>query len=321
MTSARPAAGRRAALSVALVALIVAIPVALFFWGRTSDSFAVKRVVVSGERRLPKREVRRLLTARFEGENLFTIGAGDVRSTLSRYPYVADVDVDRDFPDTLRIRLTEHEPAALILSNGAWYVLSSDGRVLAQLDAVGPGTTTTDTAPPSPSPTPAASGDGPVTSPAPAGTSASAGRPTPLPSPSHIGPLPVPARSIVPRSMRRLPLMETDAASVVVGTSIDDARVSDGLELLSAMPPSLRRTAAAARVVETSAKVFMRDGLVVEFGAADDLDTKVLALQAVIKRYRERHVRPTLIDVSVPSRPLGAPLLPTPGTGTGTGPG
>ena len=313
MTDARRRAGRRAAITAALVALIVAIPVALFLWGRTSDSFAVKRVVVSGERRLPKREVRRLLTARFEGENLFTIGAGDVRSTLSRYPYVAGVDVDRDFPDTLRIRLTEHEPAALVLGNGAWYVLSSEGRVLAQLDAVGSGTTATAS---STSPTPEASSDDPTPTPAPAGTPSSAGRPTPSPSSSHIGPLPVPSRAIVPRSMRRLPLMETDAPSVVVGETVDDTHLRDGLELLSALPGALRRTVGAARVGDTSAKVFMRDGLVVEFGAADDLDVKVLALEAVIKRYRERHVRPTLIDVSVPSRPLGAPVLPTPGTGT-----
>ena len=43
MTAPRPARGRRAALSVVLAATIVAIPVALYLWGRTSDTFAVRR--------------------------------------------------------------------------------------------------------------------------------------------------------------------------------------------------------------------------------------------------------------------------------------
>lgn len=292
MTAARPATARRAALTAVLLVVIVAVPAALYFWGRSSDSFDVRRVAVTGEERLPQREVQRLLEARFIGENLFTVGEGDVRTTLSRYPYVADVHVDRDFPDTLRIKLTEHEPASLLLSNGTWYVLSREGLALAQLDAIGGAQATEPTSDQSPGAQPG---------------------PAPSATPTRIGTIPVPARTIVPRALRGLPLMTTKAGSVAVGEPVDDPLVVAGLDLVTALPARLRRDVTAVKVDETRAQVYLREGPVVEFGAVDDLGVKVLALRAVIDRYRQRRVKPTLIDVSVPSRPLGSPLLPTPG--------
>ncbi len=62
----------------------------------------------------------------------------------------------------------------------------------------------------------------------------------------------------------------------------------------------------------------MNGGPTIEFGDTSALAAKVLALKAVLGRYRARHVTCTFVDVSVPDRPLGAPLLPAPSTQTAT---
>ena len=304
-----PGRSRRTVLALALVAVIVAIPLSIYLWGRRSESFVVEQVSVTGQRRVPRREVERLLASRYLGENLFTIKTAEVRETLSVFPYVADVAIDRDYPETLRVRISEYRPAALLLADGAWYVLSTQGRVVAQLespegnDKESPRATTSPTASKSPVEPPKAS-----LSPSTAGSVSGASPPS---KQELIGSLPVPPKRLVPGYLRALPIMATDAA-IVVGEDVDDPHVAGGLELVAALPAGLRHGAAAVKVTDSLARLYFRPSLEVEFGVPDGLQVKILALQAVLRRYRARGVRATFVDVSVPDRPLGAPLLPTP---------
>jgi cell division septal protein FtsQ len=302
MAAAGTRVRRRVTLSLALAALMVAIPLGVYLWGRNSESFVVERVAVSGQRRVSQRELERVLRDRYLGTNLFSITADDVRETVSRFPYIADVAVDRDYPETLRVRITEYLPTALLLADGAWYVLSEEGRVVARLESP---TGAPDT---SPGATPAAS-QSPRPSKSPQGAN---GTPADLTSGQMLfSVLPAPPRSIVPAGLRHLPVMATDMP-VTVGADVGDPHVVEGLEILAALPAGMRRDILAVRVTDSNARAHLSPGLEVEFGSADDLRVKVLALQAVLRRYRERHVRATFVDVSVPQRPLGAPLLPTP---------
>lgn len=309
MIGAGPGRSRRTVLALALVAVILAIPLSIYLWGRSSQSFVVEQIVVSGQRRVSRREVERLLSSRYLGENLFTIRTADVRETLSVFPYVADVVIDRDYPETLRVRITEYRPTALLLADGAWYVLSSEGRVVARLDSPdgnggeSPRATTSPAASKSPLKSPQASPSSSTTGGAPGVT--------PPSEQLRIGPLPAPPKRLVPGDLRALPIMATNV-SIVVGEDVDDPHVAQGLELIAALPAGLRRDAAAVRVTDSLARLYLRPALEVEFGAPEGLQVKILALQAVLQRYRTRGVRATFVDVSVPDRPLGAPLLPTP---------
>jgi len=307
MTPDRSGRRRRTAFSLALLAVVVALPLVVYLWGRSSDRFAVKRIVVSGQRRVPERQLVRLLESRYLGENLFTIDVDDVRETLSVYPYVADVAIDHDYPDTLRVRLTEYRPSALLFADGAWYVLSAEGRALAELGAGGGAGTEGPGSSPSakPSQSPRAS-PSPTVKPSPRPSATV----SPSPSPSRLGPLPAPPRAVVPPSMRRLPVMATDEP-VTVGEDVPDPHVTEGLRIAAALPSRLRWGVAAVVVTDTSARIYLRDGLEWEFGDATELEAKMLALDAVLRRYRQRRVRCTFVDVSVPHRPLGAPVLPT----------
>jgi hypothetical protein len=301
---------RRALATAALVALIVAVPLGVYAWGRTSGTFRVRHIVVSGARPAHARAVRGVLRRGFLGTNLFTVTAARVRAALVGFPYVDRVAIDRDFPGTLKVRMTEYVPAALLLSGGRWYVVSTEGRVLAEAAAPVPGA----------SPSSAAQGSSavsPSSSPSPAGQSSASpsGRASPAASPSPSSSstsLPQPAASVaLPRGTRHLPVIVSDAPLAVGGT-VADVYARDALTVLAALPATLRRGALGASATATSIRVYVTGGPTVEFGDTTRLTAKTLALSAVLVRYRARHVVCTFVDVSVPDRPLGAPLLSAP---------
>ena len=103
---------RRALATMALVVLIVAVPLGIYAWGRTSGTFRVRHIELLGARPAHARAGCRLaLKRRLLGVNLFGVSTGRVRAALAAFPYVAELTVDRDFPDTLRVRMTEYEEA------------------------------------------------------------------------------------------------------------------------------------------------------------------------------------------------------------------
>ncbi len=319
---------RRALATVALAVLIVAVPLGVYAWGRTSAAFRVRHIVLHGARPAHAQAVRLALKRSLLGVNLFRVSTARVRSALAGFPYVAELTIDRDFPDTLRVRMTEYVPAALVLSGGRWYVVASAGRVLAVAPQTGetvaagsasPGAAASPGAESSPagvasppsgttaatteSPAPGASG-----SPA-AGGSATGATVTPSPSSTDL-PRP-PADVKLPHGTRTLPVIVT-AVPLSVGATIADTRVRAELSVLAALPRSLRRSVLGARATATSIRVLVSGGPTIEFGDTSRLTAKVLALRAVLARYRQHHIACTFVDVSVPDRPLGAPLLPAP---------
>ena len=301
---------RRLLATVALAALIVVVPLGVYAWGRTSSTFRVRHNVVSGARPAHAKAVRLVLRRGFLGANLFAVTAARVRAALAGFPYVDRVAVDRDFPGTLKVRMTEYVPAALLLSAGRWYIVSTEGRVLAEA---------ADTAAAGVSPSPSGSSSpGSSTSSPPSPSSPSTGQTSPSasgssssPSPSSTS-LPEPAATVVlPRGARHLPVIVTDAP-LVVGRTVADTRVRDALTVLAALPRALRRGALAASATDTSIRVYVSGGPTVEFGDTTRLAAKMLALEAVLARYRAHGVLCMFVDVSVPDRPLGAPLLAAP---------
>ena len=325
---------RRALATVALAVLIVAVPLGVYAWGRTSDTFRVRHIVLHGARPAHARAVRLALRRRLLGVNLFTVTTARVRAALAGFPYVAELTVDRDFPDTLRVRMTEYVPAALVLSDGRWYVVAGEGRVLAVAQdsrqtatagatgasgsptpgaAASPGTTASPSsgtaAVTAGSPAPETSG-----SPAPAGGGATGGTAKPAPSSTD---LPRPAATVkLPHGTRSLPVIVT-SVPLSVGATVTDTRVRAALSVLAALPRPLRRDALGAWATATSIRVVESGGPTIEFGDTSRLTAKVLALRAVLGRYRRHHIACTFVDVSVPDRPLGAPLLPPPAVQTG----
>lgn len=123
---ARRVLGR--ALLLALLGAAASSP----YWGpragRRIDWFAAERVEVTGARLLAPHEVLRA-SGVVVGLNVWTDPAPYV-AALRRNPAVADARITRVLPRTLRIRVTEKSPAALVQA-GTLRPATAEGEVLA----------------------------------------------------------------------------------------------------------------------------------------------------------------------------------------------
>jgi len=123
----RRAIGRRRFL---LVALAVAA-VAALIWGLVAlwraPLFPVQQVIVTGNRHLTTDAI----IGRAEipsGTTLPRLPRARIEQRLSLDPWIAAVEVDRDYPSTVRIAVTERTPAALVDMGGTnLWVVSKDG--------------------------------------------------------------------------------------------------------------------------------------------------------------------------------------------------
>ena len=314
-----PSKARRRLRLLPLAVLIVLIPAAMYFWGSHASAFAIERIEVTGAQRVSAAKAADTLCAHFLRHNLFTVKAGDVVRALSAFPYLADVRIDRDFPGTLRVRLVEYRPAACLLAHKRWYIVSQEGRVLLDVTPKRQGQAASAGGVASAAPAPGAAGLAQA-SPGAATTATPSPRPTPAWATGSSQPNATTTSSttgtvttgalvatVLPQT-RRLPILRS-SVPVRIGQLMTDQRVRDSLAVLRALPAAVRARVAEVRAATSSLTVTTRDGLRLEFGTTAALQAKVLALQAVLGAYRRHHVPPTYIDVSVPNRPLGTPVL------------
>jgi len=119
------------ALRLALVAVPLAAAAAWPLWapplGRRIEWFGAERVEVAGAHLLAPHEVLQASGVRV-GTNVWSDPAPFV-AALRRHPAIADAEVVRVLPRTLRIRVTEKAPAALV-DAGTLRPATADGQVL-----------------------------------------------------------------------------------------------------------------------------------------------------------------------------------------------
>ena len=322
--------------TILLTAAILLLPALLYAYGRQDDSFEVRRVKVSGTKRIAEKDALRLLRAEYLGTNLFTVTRQDVRTTLDKLPYLAGVVIDRQFPTTLRVRVVEYKPAAYVLARDYWYVVSDTGHVI---DRVGTKETTLTAAVEQQEPSPGDTGTTTATSPSatasasPAATAspsssatlaASASAPaTPASSSSTATATPASSGAAVsdpaavaaaldrgPRGVKlKLPRIAA-TTKLKPGGEVRDEDLLAALGVVVGLPDSLRARVAVVDVQPgRQVGLSFTDDLEVEIGDTHRLVAKVLALRAVLKAYEARGEHATFVDVSIPDRPLGRPRL------------
>jgi cell division protein FtsQ len=97
-----------------------------WIWLTHSPRFAVQRVVVVGNQRVPADEVRRLAGVA-PGTNLFKVANGAVARAGEADPWIADARVSRQMPDALRVEIEERVPAGLLVVEDATYLVDAEG--------------------------------------------------------------------------------------------------------------------------------------------------------------------------------------------------
>ena len=284
---------------VLLTAAILLVPTAVYAWGRSSGSFTVRHVAATGTEVVPARRVTRLLRHDYLGSNLFSVTAKDVARSLASQPYVASVAVDRDFPDTLRVRITEYEPALYAYAGGRWYVIGTGGRVICEQPETGKerkgsrsGGLSVETS---------------VTAPLPSTeTTVVAGGTAPLGDRqarelARLVAGPADAKLSLPRM--------AVAAGLRPGETTRDGGVRAALALLAGLPAGMRPRIAVVAADGPQLTLRFVDGPLVAWGDSSRALAKTLALEAVLGEYGRAGKTCTYMDVSVPDRVLARPVL------------
>ena len=139
-TLPRRAAGRARARTPRLPRVPLRLLVALLLlgalgyggwtWLRDSSLAAVRDVEISGTTSSEEPKVRAALDAAARDMTTLHVREDALRSAVAQYSSVAAIEVRADFPHTLKIRVIEHTPVAVLVSGDREIAASGDGLVL-----------------------------------------------------------------------------------------------------------------------------------------------------------------------------------------------
>lgn len=118
------------------VFLVMATAAGGLFWLSQSSLLAIEHIEVEGNRVIPTEEILDRTAPLLRGQSLLKPSFADAKNLLTGLPFAESVDIDRDFPRTVRIRIREHRPFVNLRSvDNRVFVLSSEGKVLMGADS------------------------------------------------------------------------------------------------------------------------------------------------------------------------------------------
>lgn len=113
------------------LATVVAVVLALVFGMTIFFKVDEDKITVSGTVKYDPWAVREA-SGIMDGENLLSLSKGRISDNImSKLPYIKDVRVGRQLPDTVHIQVTELEVVYGVQDHdGAWWLINSDGKVV-----------------------------------------------------------------------------------------------------------------------------------------------------------------------------------------------
>ena len=124
---------------VLVVALVLVA--AGWTWRHTqSDArFALKTIEVTGAQHTPRAAVD-AVTRAYVGANLFKLDISNVQNDLGKLGWISRIDAEKKLPDTLRVRIVERKPVALLQTGDRLQYVDENGVAFAELSpSVGDG--------------------------------------------------------------------------------------------------------------------------------------------------------------------------------------
>lgn len=112
---------------------LVALPVALVAWVLTAPLFRLRNVEVGGAAGRVSRGWVRQALAPLQRKNLVRLSLAEAAARVQRNPWVASVEIVKELPDRLRVKVAERKPVALLLAGGGLVYADSEGRAIAPL--------------------------------------------------------------------------------------------------------------------------------------------------------------------------------------------
>lgn len=119
---------------LAVAVLLVGLPAGLVAWVLTAPRFGLRDVEVIAAPgtsfRVSGEAVRRSL-APLRGENLVRLSLTEAAARVERNPWIASVEMAKELPGRLRVKVAERRPVALLLVAGGLVYADSEGRAIA----------------------------------------------------------------------------------------------------------------------------------------------------------------------------------------------
>jgi cell division septal protein FtsQ len=103
---------------IAVVATVLAIAAWLYLRAQSDVRFALKTIDVTGAVQTPRAAIDEV-TKSYAGTNLFRLDITRLQESLQRLPWVSRVEIEKNLPDTLHIRVVERVPVALLHTDDA----------------------------------------------------------------------------------------------------------------------------------------------------------------------------------------------------------
>ena len=122
---------------VALLALSLLLAGGYHFWLRDSSLVAVDEVKISGLTTADAPRVRTALAGAARGMTTLHVDQERLERAVEGFPVVRELKVTPDFPHGLRVRVIEHVPAALAVSDAGQVAVAGDGTILRGLPVEG----------------------------------------------------------------------------------------------------------------------------------------------------------------------------------------
>lgn len=110
---------------------LVALPSAVVVWVLTAPRFALRGCEVEARGpRVSQASVRKALEP-LQGRNLVRLSLAEVAAAVQRDPWVASVEIVKELPDGLRVKVAERRPVALLQAGDSLVWADSEGRAIA----------------------------------------------------------------------------------------------------------------------------------------------------------------------------------------------
>lgn len=109
-----------------IIAMILLLRYGLHELGR--GLFSIRKVEFIGNKHLSEKELKTL-----SGITEKHISTKSIRENLMKSPWIRDVSIRIDLPETLKIRIGETEPFALLEIKGRPFLIDDNGRLLEEL--------------------------------------------------------------------------------------------------------------------------------------------------------------------------------------------
>jgi cell division protein FtsQ len=115
-----------------VVLTVVTIAAWLYLRAQSDRRFALKTIEVAGAAHT-QRDAIDEVTKVYNGTNLFRLDIGRLQTDIGRLPWVSRVGIEKKLPDTLRIRIVERVPVALLQSGATMQYVDEHGMAFAPL--------------------------------------------------------------------------------------------------------------------------------------------------------------------------------------------